>query len=108
MWPEVSHPRGHLQKIVVSADCLSGLVKAVENVAKLKRDSFSEALPILLAASQCDEASSGEWYAIQTRYRCEKKVTRSLDRKGLETFIPLLVESHRWSDRTKAIHTRSG
>ena len=49
------------------------------------------------------QADGQEWYAIQTRYRFEKKVTASLERRGIETFIPLLEEIHRWSDREKGI-----
>lgn len=45
------------------------------------------------------------WYAIQTRYRFEKKVTTHLQRKGVETFLPVLEEVHRWSDREKRINT---
>jgi transcription antitermination factor NusG len=80
-------------------------VKVVENVAKTGRDSISGALPIALAVPQRNQPNGCEWYAIQTRYRCEKKVTDALERKGFETFIPLLRETHRWSDRKKAIDT---
>jgi transcription antitermination factor NusG len=45
------------------------------------------------------------WYAIQTRYRFEKKVTTHLQRKGIETFLPVLEEVHRWSDREKRVNT---
>ena len=45
------------------------------------------------------------WYAIQTRYRFEKKVTAHLQRKGIETFLPVLEEIHRWSDREKRVDT---
>ena len=45
------------------------------------------------------------WYAIQTRYRFEKKVTTQLQRKGIETFLPVLEEVHRWSDREKRVDT---
>jgi transcriptional antiterminator RfaH len=45
------------------------------------------------------------WYAIQTRYRFEKKVTTQLQRKGIETFLPILEEVHRWSDRKKRVDT---
>jgi transcription antitermination factor NusG len=45
------------------------------------------------------------WYAIQTRYRFEKKVTTHLQRKGIETFLPVLEEVHRWSDRDKRVDT---
>jgi transcription antitermination factor NusG len=45
------------------------------------------------------------WYAIQTRYRFEKKVTTHLQRKGVDTFLPVLEEVHRWSDRRKRVDT---
>lgn len=44
-----------------------------------------------------------QWYAIQTRYRTEKRVQTQLGYKGLEIFLPLLREVHRWSDRRQAI-----
>ena len=45
-----------------------------------------------------------QWYAIQTRYRFERKVTDQLQHKGLETFLPLLEEFHRWSDRRQPVY----
>ena len=45
------------------------------------------------------------WYAIQTRYRCEAKVAAQLERKCIEIFLPVLQEIHRWSDRQKRIST---
>jgi transcription antitermination factor NusG len=45
-----------------------------------------------------------QWYSIQTRYRFERKVTSQLQRKGLQTFLPLLEESHRWSDRRQPVY----
>jgi transcription antitermination factor NusG len=50
-------------------------------------------------------ADRANWYAIQTRYRYEKKVTRSLERKGIATFLPLLQEIHRWTDREQKIES---
>lgn len=47
---------------------------------------------------------SQQWYSIQTRYRFERKVTAQLQRKGLQTFLPVLEEFHRWSDRRQSIH----
>ncbi len=52
-------------------------------------------VPLILEAAQ--------WYAIQTRYRSERKVATQLQDKGVETFLPLLEEIHRWSDRRKAV-----
>ena len=43
------------------------------------------------------------WYAIQTRYRFEKKVASQLRDKGVETFLPLRQERHSWSDRDQAV-----
>ncbi|MBZ5570721.1 MAG: UpxY family transcription antiterminator [Acidobacteriia bacterium] len=45
-----------------------------------------------------------QWYAIQTRYRLERRVTDHLQHKGLETFLPVLEEIHRWSDRRKRVN----
>ncbi|HEX8816762.1 MAG TPA: UpxY family transcription antiterminator [Terriglobales bacterium] len=75
----------------------------MENAAKNGRDSTSEALPARKAAYPPNSPADPAWYAIQTRYRFERKVTAALDRKGLETFIPLLSETHHWSDRKKVI-----
>lgn len=47
--------------------------------------------------------SAAEWYAVQTRYRSERKVTTRLRQKGLETFLPVLQEIHRWSDRRQRV-----
>jgi transcription antitermination factor NusG len=44
-----------------------------------------------------------QWYSIQTRYRFERKVTAQLQHKGLQTFLPLLAELHRWSDRRQPV-----
>jgi transcription antitermination factor NusG len=46
---------------------------------------------------------SGEWFAIETRYRFEKKVAAQLNHKGFRVFLPVLTEYHRWSDRLKTI-----
>lgn len=43
------------------------------------------------------------WYAIQTRARHEKKVVQKLQEKGATTFLPLVTQTHRWSDRFKVI-----
>jgi transcriptional antiterminator RfaH len=43
--------------------------------------------------------SGAHWYAVQTRYRSERKVSGLLESQGVETFLPLLEEIHHWSDR---------
>lgn len=47
---------------------------------------------------------AAQWYSIQTKYRFERKVTAQLQRKGLQTFLPLLEQIHRWSDRSQPVH----
>jgi len=55
------------------------------------------------AAARVPVPQAEQWYAIQTRYHFERRVTAQLQRKGLETFLPLLKEIHRWSDRQKPV-----
>jgi transcription antitermination factor NusG len=43
------------------------------------------------------------WYAIQTRLRFERKVFAQLESKGIETFLPLVRQTHRWSDRRQVV-----
>lgn len=80
----------------------------MKNGSKTGWDSISRALSGASTSTSGNEAcqpNRREWYAIQTRYRFERKVTTSLQRRGIETFIPLLEEIHRWSDREKAIQS---
>jgi len=44
-----------------------------------------------------------QWYAVQTRSRHEKRVATQLSEKGICAFLPLLAQSHRWSDRRKVV-----
>jgi transcription antitermination factor NusG len=43
------------------------------------------------------------WYAILTRSRHEKLVAKQLRMRGVTTFLPLVTEIHRWSDRRKLV-----
>ena len=43
------------------------------------------------------------WYAIQTRSRHEKFVASQLKLQGITTFLPLVGEVHRWSDRRQLV-----
>jgi transcription termination/antitermination protein NusG len=49
------------------------------------------------------DARLPEWFALLTRYRFEKRVAEQLQQKGMEVFLPLRRESHRWSDRRKEV-----
>ena len=43
------------------------------------------------------------WYALQTRSRHEKIVVQRLEERGVTTFLPVVTEVHRWSDRKKSV-----
>jgi transcription antitermination factor NusG len=43
------------------------------------------------------------WYAVQTRSRHEKIVDHQLQSQGITTFLPLVTQTHRWSDRKKVV-----
>src|SRR5438445_10607162 len=49
------------------------------------------------------ETCVSNWYAVQTRARHEKIIAYRLQKQGIPTFLPLISEVHRWSDRTKII-----
>jgi len=56
------------------------------------------------AIPQRTPAVSGpEWYPLQTRYQCEKKVDAALRKEGFESFAPMQREARRWSDRIKLV-----
>lgn len=82
----------------------------MKNAAKVGWDSISGALPQSQTTKKVDLPKepllvSIEWYAVQTRYRFERKVTTQLQRQGFETFLPVIKQIHRWSDRDKAINS---
>jgi len=43
------------------------------------------------------------WYAVQTRARNERVVVQRFQDKGLTTFLPVVTEKRRWSDRWKEV-----
>jgi transcriptional antiterminator NusG len=48
-------------------------------------------------------ALDSQWYALHTRARHEKLVVQRLAERGVETFLPIVTEVHRWSDRKKSV-----
>jgi transcription antitermination factor NusG len=61
-------------------------------------------------AVQADLGMSGattvgvqQWYAIRTRSRHEKMVADQLQRQEIESFLPLVKRTRKWSDRTKEV-----
>jgi transcription antitermination factor NusG len=43
------------------------------------------------------------WWAIYTRYQCEKTVAQNLSTKDFEVFLPLYKSVRRWTDRQKTL-----
>lgn len=43
------------------------------------------------------------WYAVRTRSRHEKLVTRQLESQGIQSFLPVVSKIHQWSDRRKEV-----
>lgn len=43
------------------------------------------------------------WYPVYTRSRAEKKANEELNRKGIQTYLPLKKEVKQWSDRKKIV-----
>jgi transcription antitermination factor NusG len=43
------------------------------------------------------------WYALHTRPRHEKLVVQRLEERGVKTFLPMVTEVHKWSDRKKQV-----
>lgn len=43
------------------------------------------------------------WFAVQTRSRHEKKAHMELQEKGIQSFLPLFAEKHKWSDRQRTV-----
>lgn len=46
---------------------------------------------------------TSHWYAVHTRARHEKMVAERLQEMGFATFLPLVKETRRWSDRKKVV-----
>lgn len=49
------------------------------------------------------EVAQLNWYAVQTRARHEKVVAERFRQQGLNTFLPLVSQVRRWSDRKKTV-----
>jgi transcription antitermination factor NusG len=50
-----------------------------------------------------NEPEVQHWYGLQTRPRHEKIVAQRLRERGVATFLPVVTEVHRWSDRKKSV-----
>jgi transcription antitermination factor NusG len=66
-----------------------------------------DSYPMVPAAMDDSVAVPGlddlRWYAVRTRSRHEKMATQQLQTRGIETFLPVVTQTHRWSDRKKVV-----
>lgn len=46
-----------------------------------------------------------QWIAVYTKPRHEKTVLNQFEEKGMESYLPLIRQRHRWSDRMKWVET---
>ena len=62
-------------------------------------------VPSLCLPAGVDESkwSASRWFALYTRSRHEKAAERELNKKGVETFLPLRRVMRQWSDRRKIV-----
>jgi transcription antitermination factor NusG len=60
--------------------------------------SWELAQPVPQAAAETEA-----WYGLHTQSRHEKIVAQRLQERGVTTFLPLVTEVRRWSDRKKSV-----
>jgi len=53
--------------------------------------------------SESETENGLHWYAVWSRSRHEKMVASALTNVGITTFLPLVTEMHRWSDRRRSV-----
>lgn len=59
--------------------------------------------PVLSADVNLERWNTAKWYALYTKSRHEKLVSGELEKKGMETFLPLREVTRQWSDRKKIV-----
>ena len=47
--------------------------------------------------------ADSRWFAVHARSRHEMKAAAEFERAGVTTFLPLVSEVHRWSDRPRSV-----
>lgn len=58
---------------------------------------------MVLASFEESRPNELHWYAVRTRSRHEKIASQQLQTRGIETFLPVVTQTHRWSDRKKQV-----
>jgi transcription antitermination factor NusG len=57
----------------------------------------------MLTAIDQTSIAEPQWYAVMSRSRHERLVAWALSNMGIQTLLPLVSETHRWSDRRKVV-----
>jgi len=57
----------------------------------------------MIHSASSDEAPPDSWFVIWTESRAEKKVERRIAALGLSSWLPIVRERHRWSDRWREV-----
>jgi transcription antitermination factor NusG len=57
----------------------------------------------VMALPQHPDCNSRRWFAVQTWPRFEKKVMSEMERRDVETFLPLFSSTRKWSDRRQIV-----
>ena len=85
---------------------MGGLLAGICVFHKYRWESEGEAIWGRRTEGTCDlppAAADKKWYAVHTRSRHEKVVAAQLRGHGVDTYLPLVEEIHRWSDRRKRV-----
>lgn len=51
----------------------------------------------------CGDVQPLDWHAVYTRSNLEKRAAAELISKGIEVYLPVFREVHRWKDRNKTV-----
>lgn len=65
--------------------------------------TFQSVTSELLSVDLRTISSEMSWFAVQTRPRFEKTVALGLHEKGIQSYVPLHVVKHQWSDRKQLV-----
>lgn len=56
-----------------------------------------------VSTAETEYLGPSQWYAVHTFPRHEQKVARRLTERGVPLFLPLVHQTHYWSDRRKVV-----
>ncbi len=57
----------------------------------------------MILAAETPEGQTGAWFVIWAESRAEKQVAKRIAALGLSSWLPIVKERHRWSDRWREV-----